>query len=917
MQEPKPAPNNHKPGQELPSVRTACPYCGVGCGVIATADEQGNVSVNGDKDHPANFGKLCSKGLALGETFTPENRLLSPRINGKEASWDEATDYIADAFLQIIQTHGPESIGFYGSGQLLTEDYYVVNKFVKGWLGTANIDTNSRLCMASSVMGHKRAFGTDTVPGAYEDLECAELIVLVGSNLAWCHPVIYQRIMERKAQHPQLKLIVIDPRRSITAENADLHLAIKPDGDSVLFNALLHYLITHDVADMDYVDSYIDGFDEARATARQAFTDDLDEKLGVPYEDLEQFFQMVASTEKTVTVYSQGVNQSSSGTDKVSAILNCHLATGRIGKPGTGPFSITGQPNAMGGREVGGLATMLAAHRELNDPEHREQVQRFWHSPKIADKPGLTAVDMFKAVQSGELKAIWIMATNPVDSLPEADSVIAALQACPLVVVSEVCDKTDTLSYANVVLPAQAFGEKDGTVTNSERRISRQKRFKAPMGQAKPDWWAIARVASKMGYEEAFSYENPAQIFREHAQLSAFENNGSIDFDIGGCAELSDSVYDTLLPFQWPYTKTGSASQADKQPLQANTQTIRFFAKGGYYTPNNRARMIAVESASPGNDKLSDNYPLILNTGRIRDQWHTMTRTGYISRLMGHRAEPFVEINPADALIHGIGDADVVQISTEHGDARARAMLSDRQSPGQLFMAMHWSNQFASSGRVNALFDALTCPHSRQPASKNQAARISRLPAKSYAFILTREQPMLSALTTDYWASAPLEQGWRSEIASCIPVDQLLEQLMHTASSEGLQRVEYQGNNSHRLAWFTPDNRLQAMLYVSDTSVELSRSWAMSLLTQTFDTPAKRWQLMAGRAPANQPDKGAIVCSCFNVGDKEIARAIKLRGCCSVEAVGRQLSAGTNCGSCRNEIGVLVKQHTNPSMNVS
>ncbi|MFK8082206.1 MAG: molybdopterin-dependent oxidoreductase [Granulosicoccus sp.] len=899
--------------------RTCCPYCGVGCGVVAKLNANKEIDISGDPAHPANAGKLCSKGLSLAETFEDRYRLLQPTIDGKATGWSQAVPHIAQTFKDTIKHHGPESIGFYVSGQLLTEDYYVVNKFVKGWLGTANIDTNSRLCMASSVVGHKRAFGSDTVPGCYEDLDTAELVVLVGSNLAWCHPVIYQRIMANKAARPEMKLIVIDPRRSITADAADLHLGIQPDGDTLLFNALLDYLHRHGKIDQDYVDSHVSGFTEALSMARQSVSVELAQTLGLQQNDLDRFFELFATTHKTVTIYSQGVNQSRNGTDKVNAIINCHLATGRIGHPGMGPFSITGQPNAMGGREVGGLATMLACHRDLDNDDHQSQVQRFWQSPRIASKPGLTAVDMFKAVKSGKLKAIWIMATNPVDSLPDADSVASALADCPFVVVSEVTQKSDSLRYAHVALPAQAFGEKDGTVTNSERRISRQRRFIKPKGLAMPDWWAVSRVAQQMGYTSSFNYQSPTQIFTEYANLSGFENKGDIDFDISACSNLTEREYNDLQPFQWPRNNTQSP------PLETNTRiaapAIRFFAKGEYHTPDQRARMIPVESATPGNAQLSDLYPLMLNTGRIRDQWHTMTRTGYSPRLMGHRAEPFIELNPADALIHGIADADIVSIKSCTGNTLARAMCSDRQPPGQLFAPMHWSDQFASNARIDTLMESTTDPFSRQPASKNQAVSIQRFSANSYAFLLTRTEPALRDFSDiEYWASSPVTAGWRSELASTLAIPDLVDHLLHgiyaRETSRKLQQLDYRDQQTRRLIWFDNNDQLHAMLYLSTGTVELSRSWATALLDKQFGSGEQRSRLLAGRAASDQPDKGAIVCSCFNVGDKEIARAVASGSCTTTDAVGQRLNAGTNCGSCRNEIDVLIKRHLTNQKNL-
>lgn len=483
------------------TVRTTCPYCGVGCGVLATKQDGGSIAIAGDPDHPANFGRLCSKGSALAETIDLDGRLLEPQIGGKSASWDIALDLVANRFAETIREHGPDSVAFYVSGQLLTEDYYVANKLMKGFIGSANIDTNSRLCMSSSVAGHVRAFGSDTVPGTYEDLELADLIVLTGSNLAWCHPVLYQRIAAAKIKRPHMRVVLIDPRRTMTADIADLHLAIRPDGDTALFVGLLGFLAEQRALDRTYIDRHTSGFEAALAVAHQYDLHDISGRTGITPEQLQEFFTLFAETERCVTIYSQGVNQSASGTDKVNAIINCHLATGRIGRPGMGPFSVTGQPNAMGGREVGGLANMLAGHMQIENAGHRQLVQDFWASPTIAGKTGLKAVDLFKAVGDGRVKALWIMATNPADSMPEADGVVKALERCPFVVVSDINENTDTEAYAHVLLPAAGWGEKDGTVTNSERQISRQRPFlslpgrQSRTGGLSPKWpnaWVLA-----------------------------------------------------------------------------------------------------------------------------------------------------------------------------------------------------------------------------------------------------------------------------------------------------------------------------------------------------------------------------------------------------------------------------------------
>ncbi|MEO0830213.1 MAG: molybdopterin-dependent oxidoreductase, partial [Pseudomonadota bacterium] len=517
------------------AVRTACPYCGVGCGVLAKPDG----SVAGDPDHPANFGRLCSKGSALGETLGLESRLLAPRIDGVDTDWDTALDLVAQRFSETVAAHGPDSTALYVSGQLLTEDYYVANKLMKGFIGSSNIDTNSRLCMASTVAGHRRAFGTDTVPGLYEDLEQADLVVLVGSNLAWCHPVLYQRLAAAKAERGTT-VVTIDPRRTATTDLADMHLGLTPGSDVALFNGLLTAIADGNHIAHSYTDINVEGLEAAIHAARS----DDPAVTGLDASQLDAFYRLWIGTEKVVTVFSQGVNQSSSGSDKVNSILNCHLATGRIGLPGMGPLSVTGQPNAMGGREVGGLANMLACHLDIENAAHRDAVRDFWSAPTIAQAPGKKAVDMFDAVARGEIKALWIIHTNPAVSMPEADVVRAAIEQCDFVAVSEITAASDTARLADVLLPASAWGEKDGTVTNSERCISRQRPFRASPGAARPDWDILADVARRMGFVQAFDYETPAEIFREHAALSGIAGQLGRDFDISALAGISDAAYD-------------------------------------------------------------------------------------------------------------------------------------------------------------------------------------------------------------------------------------------------------------------------------------------------------------------------------------------------------------------------------------
>jgi assimilatory nitrate reductase catalytic subunit len=879
---------------EVPAPRctkTTCPYCGVGCGVIAEVQAGGAVSVRGDHEHPANYGRLCSKGAALAETIGLEDRLLFPEVGGARADWGTALELVAGKFNEAIRAHGPDSVAFYVSGQLLTEDYYVANKLMKGFIGSANIDTNSRLCMASSVAGHRRAFGSDTVPGCYEDLELADLVVLVGSNLAWCHPVLHQRLIAAKEKRPRLKVVLVDPRRTATADIADLHLPIKPDNDVALFLGLLRYLARHGMIRRRYIGAHTTGFKAALQSAEMLDLYDLVRCTGIPAAKLEQFFALFAATEKAVTVYSQGVNQSASGTDKVNAIINCHLATGRIGKPGTGPFSVTGQPNAMGGREVGGLANMLAAHMSIEDAAHRDRVQRFWRAPTIATKPGLKAVDMFRAVADGRIKALWIMATNPVVSMPDAGNVEAAIRNCPFVVVSDVTAATDTARLAHVLLPAAAWGEKNGTVSNSERRISRQRDFLPMPGDARPDWWILCEVASRMGHDSAFAYSEPAEIFAEHAALSAFENDGERDFDIGACAGIDAIAYDDLAPFQWPRAAPGASRQ-------------RMFADGRFFTPDGKARFVDVRA--PGSATAEPAFPLTLNTGRVRDHWHTLTRTGKSARLSRHYAEPFVEIHPSDAARHCIADADLVRVSTGLGAILVRALVTPRQQMGSLFVPMHWNGEFASRARVDVLAAAITDPISGQPASKSIPARIERFVAAAYGFAVLRRKPQ--AIAAEYWAIAKCEGGWRAEMAFAAASDDWASFVRDLVGGDG-ELAAYHDTETGRMRFACyADGRLVGTVFLAREPVAVSREWAVSQLAETNGAARKRTAVLAGRPGAGAVERGAIVCACFGVGANDIAGAVA-RGCTSVAAIGAATQAGTNCGSCRAEIRNILEVH--------
>ncbi|MGP1255758.1 MAG: nitrate reductase [Kiloniellales bacterium] len=879
--------------------RTTCPYCGVGCGVIATDSGDGRMLISGDPDHPANFGRLCGKGTALGETLGLDGRLLHPQIRGRRVGWDQAIATVAEGFQRIVAEDGPDAVAFYVSGQLLTEDYYVANKLMKGFIGSANIDTNSRLCMASSVAGHRRAFGADTVPGCYEDLDQADLIVAVGSNFAWCHPVLAQRLADAKTARPDRRIVLVDPRRSASAELADLHLAVKPDADVALFNGLLVWLQERDYADDDYIRRHTTGGEAALQMARQTSLEETARLTGIALPELIAFYRLFAETPRVMTLYSQGVNQSCGGTDKVNAIINCHLLTGRIGRPGCGPFSLTGQPNAMGGREVGGLANQLASHMDIEHPAHRDLVQGFWRSPAIPKKPGLKAVELFDALAKGQIKALWIMGTNPAVSLPDADRVRRAIRECSFVVVSDVEQCTDTAELADVLLPATAWGEKGGTVTNSERRISRQRAFLPPPGETRPDWRIICDVAAAMGWGSAFDYATPWEIFREYAALCSEGNDGRRDLDLSGCLSWRAADYEAAPPFQWPFTTHEGEVERPK----------RFFAEGGFFTDDRRARFIAVKPpvAQPDEETGSS---FLLNTGRVRDQWHTMTRSGRSPRLAQHVAEPFVEMHPADAKRLGVTPASLVRLSNHRGSYLARAVITTRQQEGQLFAPMHWNGQNAGSARVDALVAPRTDPISGQPALKATRVKAEAFALRWYGFAVVARKP--EHIAADYWAIARSETGWRIELGGREMQDDwpaFARGLFGlTGREEAVEFLAYGDRNrgSHRFAAFDAAGRPVGVLYLAAEPVAASRAWVCRQFDSGQLACDTRQVLLAGRASEATLDPGPIVCSCYAVGRNQIVAVLDSGLACSPEGVAEATSAGSNCGSCRAEIQGLI-----------
>ncbi|MFM5509120.1 molybdopterin-dependent oxidoreductase [Aeromonas rivipollensis] len=867
-------------------MKTTCAYCGVGCG-IRLSREGDSWQLQGDEDHPANGGALCVKGASLLESLAFPDRLLYPRWLGQRIGWEEALDTLAERLATIMVESGPQAIGIYLSGQLTTEDYYVANKLMKGYLGSANVDTNSRLCMSSAVVAHQRAFGEDLVPACYEDLELADLVVLTGANTAWTHPVLFRRLQQARARRPELRLVVLDPRRTMTAEQGDLHLALKPGSDVALWNGLCRYLLDSDGWDQAYVAQHVSGF-EALAAALDDPAWQLDEvarSCGLSRSDLLGFYQLFARTPRTVTLFCQGINQSNQGVDKANAIINAHLLSGRIGKPGAAPFSMTGQPNAMGGREVGGLATQLAAHMGFGEAEC-DRVQRFWGSPTMVRGPGHKAVELFEAVHRGEIRALWVLGTNPAVSLPDGNRVREALSRCELLVVSEVTANTDTARLAHLLLPAAAWGEKSGTVTNSERTISRQRAFLPLPGEARPDWWALTRLARRLGFGEGFAYEHEHEIFCEHAALSGFENDGARQFDISGLARLSRAEFEALEPLSWPVNADWPRGRA------------RLFEDGRFATPDGRARLLPLAQhfppqpeAGPGED-----LSLLLNSGRLRDQWHTMTRTGHVPRLQEAEPWPRVRVGAASLLALGAREGDLVRLHNELGEALLLVGLDEGLREGEAFLPMHWTDSQCSQGAVNRLIAAVVDPLSGQPMFKQ-----GRVQARAQA---TRWQGLWCGRhdwrePVDWWARRPLPEGNCTLLASWSDSPQGLWQRL---GSEGhwLRLPLKEG----WLALALAGDRIEGILLVGERRPDIKVDLLASLLGTPLQAGALSQTLSLALAGESR-----LVCSCLRVSEQRIVDAITRQGVGELAGLQALLGCGSNCGTCLPEIDKLLIKH--------
>ncbi|WP_394173512.1 nitrate reductase [Thalassotalea litorea] len=890
--------------------QSTCAYCGVGCGVDIHQNKNADtglvaaVSLQGSKDHPANFGRLCVKGENLLGTTNLDDRLLYPHINGERAKWPQAIEHVASKFNDVIAEHGPDAVAFYVSGQLLTEDYYLANKLMKGYIGSGNIDTNSRLCMSSAVAAYKRAFGEDVVPCSYQDLEQTDLMLLVGSNAAWTHPVLFQRMQHAKQINPEMKLVSIDPRRTQTAAMADLHLPLKPGTDAVFFNGLLAFMAAANACDSDFIQNHSEGFAAALTEAKQYTPERVSQICELDIEQLLECYQWFIESNRAISFYSMGINQSSSGVDKCNAIINCHLASGKIARTGCGPFSITGQPNAMGGREVGGLANQLTAHMDIENPKHRQSVQTFWQSPTMVEQQGLKAVDMFDAINAGKIKAVWIMATNPLVSMPNRQVIEQALDSCELVVVSDCVATNDTISKAHVTFPATGWLEKDGMVTNSERRISRQRSVSQAPGESKGDWQIIADVAKAMGFS-GFEYSSVADVFREYAKLTGYENNGERLLDISALAQLSDSEYDQLKPLQWPVN------------AQFPQGCAQVFANKRFSTPSGKARFLPVTPQLP-QARIDSDYPFILNSGRLRDQWHTMTRTSRADALNEHSPQPLLQIHPDDAATQGIKDGDYVEARSRFGKLIMTAIITGDVRKGEVFAPIHWSRTFASHGCVSALYSSINDPISGQPELKQTPVAITVKTYQSYVTLVAKKFPqetdnLLSQFipkrlaSDDFWLNYPNQQLQQWQLAMENQPEELLSWCKTLLPDHYQWLVQVDNHNSKTTLLAFNDEKLEFYGQFSAQPQALNRKWLQHCFSQQPLSSDDRNALFSSRVSA-QFSLGRQVCSCFQVHEKTIVDAIE-QGATSVEQLTETLGCGGKCGSCKPELTALIGQH--------
>ncbi|HEX7914114.1 molybdopterin-dependent oxidoreductase [Rudaea sp.] len=918
------------------TTRSTCCYCGVGCGVLIETALDANgagtiVGVQGDPEHPANFGRLCSKGSTLHLTASPalrdQARALHPELRRARAqprvraSWSEALDFVAERFAAIVREHGPDAVAFYISGQLLTEDYYVFNKLAKGLVGTNNIDTNSRLCMSSAVAGYKQTLGADAPPCSYEDLDHAKCVFIAGANPAFAHPILFRRLEDAKTRNPDLRIVVADPRRTDSAESADLHLRLTPGSDVVLFLGMLHVLIAEGLIDEAWIAAHTEGFDATRELALAYSPERASGICGVPVDDLVTAARWFAAG-PTLSLYCQGLNQSTSGTAKNAALIHLHLATAQIGKPGAGPFSLTGQPNAMGGREVGGMANLLSAHRDLANAGHRAEVAQLWGIDNVPATPGKTAVEIFDAIERGEIRALWIACTNPAQSLPDQRAVRRALERCEFVVLQDAYAHTATAPYADVLLPASSWGEKEGTVTNSERRISRVRAASAPPGEARADWRIARDVALRIearlrpGKTSLFDYATPESIWNEHR-----ETTRGRDLDISG---LSYAMLERDGPQQWPY-RTGDV-----------VGTARLYTNGHFATPNGRARFATIEARAPA-ETTDWHYPLALTTGRLRDQWHGMSRTGTLPQAFDHAGEPAIEIHPADAARIGVETGDFVHITSRRASIVLPVHTSDAQAPGQTFVAMHWGEEFVSglpttavSHGINALLPRAFDPVSKQPELKHAAIAVRKadLPWQWVACAEFAPERWFETQTLlrRYFARFPYTScvpfgrerpGLLWRVAAHDPCSAELRQEIEALFGLGAGEAVLSYNDVRRASGRRlrlAGDRLVAFSLAGDVA---AAGWLREYLESGIAiSTLGRLLLLPSRTPPSVfskirlASKGRTICTCIGVRENDIVEKVQKSTKSGVDALLAELKAslrcGSGCGSCVPELKRLI-----------
>ena len=898
-------------------VKSTCCYCGVGCGVLIQTDGTSITGVRGDPDHPANRGRLCTKGASLHLTMRPGARLQYPERRslrnqpGERIDWETALDGAAERFAGIIREHGPDAVAFYISGQLMTEDYYVFNKLAKGLIGTNNVDTNSRLCMSSAVAGYKQTLGADAPPTCYADIPLARTLLIAGANPAVAHPIVFRAIEDARAHNPDLKIIVVDPRRSETAAIADLHLPIRPGTDIALFNGMLNVLSNEDLIDRPYIDAHTTGFEGLMARVKDYPPAVAAETCGITTADLIQAARWFGQNGPALSLYCQGLNQSAHGTHNNAALIHLHLATGQIGQPGSGPFSLTGQPNAMGGREVGGLSNLLSAHRDLANPEHRAEVARLWGVPFVPKTPGKSAVELFAALKTGEIKAVWIACTNPAHSLPNQAEVRAALEQAEFVVLQEAYANTDSAAYADLLLPASAWGEKQGTVTNSERRITRVNAAIPAPGEARHDWEIAVdfarRLGEKLGHpgvDRLFPYDTPEAIFNEHR-----ETTRGRDLDITG---LSYTLLAQGGPQQWPFPEGAVEGQA------------RLYGDGRFPTPDGKARFIEVDHVATADTPCAD-FPISLISGRMRDQWHGMSRTGTVPRLFNVEDEPVLSMHPCDMRHRGLESGDLARVRNHRAEIVVRVEAGTGLAKGRAWMPMHWGSQFMSSPGVNALNCDAIDPYSRQPELKHAAVQIHRAQLDYPVAVLRhcatpdealdmlqRARQLLSAFP---YATLAMH-GQRDTVvvfrAACVEAPDALgiaelDRVFALEDDVGAMALHDARRGIHKRA-ITRDGRLLGIRLLGETQAE---GWLKEAMTEeALDASLLRFALApTGKPPvAVQPRK--IVCKCADISEQQILAQVE--GGADFANLQQNLKCGTYCGGCLPDIKRLIAQKMTP-----